>query len=129
MKKNMLKTLLFASLSIIMVIVFTSAKTSVSPPYPPGKPLVIDMHKDHCTIKYRAPENDGGAPIVGYAIERRYVSEDEWILLNKEPNTELEYTANNLTEGKQVQFRVYALNIAGRSPASVPCDPITVTEH
>lgn len=129
MKRNMLKTLLFTSLGIIMVLAFTSAKVSVSPPDAPGIPLVIKMHKDNCTIRYSAPLRDGGAPIIGYGIEGRYESEKEWILLNRNPNPELEYTINNLIEGKKVEFRVYAINIAGRGPASDPCDLITVREH
>lgn len=130
MKRNMLKTLLFASLGIIMVIAFTSAKESVSPPGAPGKPLVIKMHKDNCTIKYKAPSDDGGARIIGYYVEKRDVSDGKWILLNKDdPETGLEYTANNLIEGSQIQFRVYAVNAGGRGPASLPCDLITVTEQ
>lgn len=130
MKRNMLKTLLFASLGIIMVIAFTSAKISFYPPGAPGKPLVIEMYKDKCKIKYSAPRDDGGARIIGYFIEKKYVSDDEWIPLNKDnPNTELVYSVENLIEGKQIQFRVYAVNAGGRSPASRPCDPITVTDH
>lgn len=129
MKRNMLKTLLFASLGIIMAIVFTSAKTSISPPDAPGAPLVIEMHKDKCTIKYSAPIRNGGAPIIGYFVERKYVSDDKWTLINLRPIIELEYTIDNLIEGNQVQFRVYALNAAGRGPVSEPCDPITVREH
>ena len=60
MKVNMLKTLLFASLGIIMVFAFTSAKEPYSPPDAPGIPLVIEMHKDKCTIRYSAPRRDGG---------------------------------------------------------------------
>ena len=125
----MLKTLLFASLGIIMVIVFTSAKESISPPDAPGIPLVIDMHNDKCTIKYRAPYRDGGAPIVGYVVEKKYVTEAHWTVVNvKNLITELEYTVDNLREGEDIQFRVYALNVAGRGPASEPCNPITVRE-
>ncbi|MBC5621058.1 fibronectin type III domain-containing protein [Butyricimonas hominis] len=129
MKRNMLKTLLFASLGIIMAIVFTSAKVSISPPDPPGIPLVIEMHKDNCKIKYSAPLRDGGAPIIGYFVEKKYISEERWTLINLRPIIELEYTVDNLTEGKQVQFRVYAINAAGRGPVSEACDPITVREH
>lgn len=129
MKKNMLKTLLFASLGVIMAIVFTSAKLYVSPPGVPGIPIVIDMQRDKCTIKYTAPADDGGAPIIGYGIEMKYTKNAEWILINQTPIKELEYTVTNLKEGEEVQFRVYALNIAGRGSSSAPCSPILVRDH
>jgi Fibronectin type III domain. len=41
-------------------------------PDEPSKPQnveVVDWDKDHADLKWKKPENDGGAPITGYIIE------------------------------------------------------------
>ena len=50
----------------------------VDEPYPPGQPQVKDQNRDHITIKWEPPENDGGAPITGYEVERKEPKSNRW---------------------------------------------------
>lgn len=40
----------------------------------PGKPegplRVSDVHKEGCSLKWKAPEDDGGCPIEHYTVEK-----------------------------------------------------------
>ena len=48
-------------------------------PFPPGQPQAKEQDRDHITIKWEPPENDGGAPITGYDIERKEPKGNRWI--------------------------------------------------
>lgn len=129
MKKNVLKSLLFVCLGLITANVFTSARVPIYCPSAPGAPIVIDVHKDRCTIKYTAPKNNGGAPLGGYYIEMKDGKSFWWMRINsKEMTPGLEYTVKDLVEGDRVQFRVIAVNIAGESPASEASDVVTIRD-
>ncbi len=114
MKRNVSKSLLFICLGLISVFVFTSASLLVSPPGPPGKPEVVNVESDRCTVRYLAPRYDGGSPIKKYIIEYKYTSASRWYVVKTDfPITTLEYTVENLVEGSEIQFRVRAVNAEG----------------
>ena len=54
-------------------------------PAAPGAPFVTDSDVDHVTIQWCAPQNDGGATVTGYYIERRDKSTGVWVRLNEHP--------------------------------------------
>lgn len=47
------------------------AKNPFDRPGRPGKPTLTDWDKDHVDLEWAKPENDGGAPIETYQIEKR----------------------------------------------------------
>lgn len=56
-------------------------------PDAPGRPEVTDSDKDHITIKWDPPHKDGGAPIMGYNVERKDPKTGRWTKVNSEPLT------------------------------------------
>lgn len=91
-------------------------------PEAPGKPEIVDTNRDRIDFKWEAPENDGGAPITGYIIERREPRINKWVKITNRPVPGLDYTDGTVTAMKEYQYRVIAVNKAGNSPASEPSD-------
>lgn len=48
-------------------------------PGAPGAPKPIETTGDSISICWAKPKHDGGAPITGYVVEKRLISEDKWI--------------------------------------------------
>jgi len=46
---------------------------------------VIDSNVNYIKLEWAAPQNDGGAVVTGYYIERRDKSTGVWIRLNEDP--------------------------------------------
>ena len=87
------------------LLVFT-----VHPPHAPDPPVASEVHATSCTVTYKPPQYDGGAPVT-YILERRTPGADsEWIRFNDTPVTDLQYTTDNLTPATEYQFRVAARN-------------------
>lgn len=60
----------------------------LSPTEPPGlasQPQVTDVTKEAMTITWNAPTQDGGAPVLGYIVERRKKGSSLWVPVNKDP--------------------------------------------
>ena len=80
---------------------------------------MTEVHATSCTVTYQPPQDDGGAPVTGYILERRTPGPDsEWIRVNDTPVTNLQYTIENLTPVTEYQFRVAAVNKRGESQFS-----------
>ena len=94
-------------------------------PSPPGTPVVEKVGRNYVDLKWTKPENDGGSRITGYVIEKREIG-SMWIKCNEYNVTECEYTASNLKEGSDVEFRIFAVNAAGRSDPSASTSPVKV---
>lgn len=47
-------------------------------PGAPGAPKAIETTGDSISICWTKPKHDGGAPITGYVVEKRLISEDKW---------------------------------------------------
>ncbi len=56
------------------------------------------------------------------------VSETEWHPANTDLVDRQSYTVRNLPTGEKMNFRVFAVNIAGRSPPALLGEPVTVRE-
>ena len=129
-KKNVLKPFLFICLGLtITTIVFASARGIYDPPSPPGVPEVIDIWDTGCTLRYRAPLDDGGKKIEYYLIEYRRLDlhwdmDFNWKAIGT--CMTLTYTVRNMIEGSRVQFRVSAVNEIGRGEPSKESDPIEI---
>uniref|UniRef100_A0A8C6U7Q2 Titin n=1 Tax=Neogobius melanostomus TaxID=47308 RepID=A0A8C6U7Q2_9GOBI len=101
-------------------------------PASPGTPVISSVTKDNMVVEWKPPTNNGGSPILGYHLERKEKNSLLWTKLNKLLIPEPRFRTTELEEGIEYEFKVYAENIAGLSPASKvsestvardPCDP------
>jgi len=101
----------------------------VSRPDVPEPPVVSEVHATSCTVTYKRPQRDGGAPVAGYILERRTPGPDsEWIRVNDSPVTDLQYTIDNLTPATEYEFRVAARNKRWISDFSLMSQKILTVE-
>lgn len=81
------------------------------------------------------PFNDGGSKIVGYIVERKVYSTDEWddnrwLKCNYTTISENYFTVTNLGEGETFEYRVIAKNAAGvHSVPSKSTGPVTCKDE
>lgn len=88
--------------------------TVLGKPSTPNGPLnVSDITKHGCKLKWKKPDDDGGAPIDHYQIEKLDPLTGQWIPCGK--STEPEANVTGLQEGKPYKFRVRAVNKEGES--------------
>lgn len=112
-----LKLLLFACLGLgITTLALAEISTTIIVPSKPGIPLAIELWETGCLIKYKVPQNDGGAPITNYHIEHRGNWELSWKFRGISQTTE--YQFKDMKENTKAQFRVSASNSAGVSTPS-----------
>lgn len=62
-------------------------------------------------MNWSPPEDNGGAEVIGYVLERREVNKRSWTKVSKP--TELEFTDEGLTTGTNYVYRVAAENEVG----------------
>lgn len=70
------------------------------------------------SLCWTVPFNDGGSKIVGYIVEKKVFSTDEWddnrwLKCNYTTITENYFTVTNLGEGETYEYRIIAKNAAG----------------
>lgn len=91
------------------------------PPSPPQELHVTEAARDHICIAWKAPEKNGGSPIIGYHIELCEAGTEKWMRVNSRPVKELKYRAGEeegIAPEKQYTFRVRAVNSVGASEPS-----------
>ena len=89
-------------------------------PLSPNAPEVTDWSERHMDLEWSEPIDDGGSPITGYHIEARLNSGGDWQLWETIPSNHTKVQISNLNQGTEYQFRVIALNKAGKSNPSHP---------
>lgn len=62
---------------------------------------------------WKKPLSDGGSHVSAYILEQNE-GEEKWKQIMKGKNTS--YVVGDLTEGKEYQFRIKALNESGEGP-------------
>ncbi|KPU74929.1 uncharacterized protein Dana_GF19006, isoform G [Drosophila ananassae] len=107
----------------------TKAKNPFDPADTPGKPQITDWAANFCDLKWRAPEDDGGAPITSYIIEKKDPSTGKWQKAFESNTPDCKARVNDLIEGKKYQFRVKAVNKAGQSKPSEPSDQLIAKDR
>ena len=111
-------------------LISTVVKT-VYPFTPPGAPTklnVLKISKASATLSWGIPEFDGGNPVRGYNAERKEVNSLLWTPINKSLIKRKEVIDGNLLEGIEYQFRVQALNAAGKGPFCSPTEPMVALD-
>uniref|UniRef100_A0A3Q2NTD6 Titin n=1 Tax=Fundulus heteroclitus TaxID=8078 RepID=A0A3Q2NTD6_FUNHE len=113
-----------------------SEPIKITDPYTiPTAPAGVDVTSitgDSMTLTWCKPVSDGGSPIAGYVIERREKTGMRWIRVNRDLVKDVTMVVTKLRKGCEYDFRVYAENAAGLSPASEPSatfralDPLVV---
>ncbi|GFS00827.1 titin [Elysia marginata] len=100
-------------------------RSPFSVPDPPVGPIIVDVGQAEVSIRWKSPESTGGLDLTSYYIERRDTRHTSWIKVAKvEPNIH-SYCIQNLQEGNEYVFRVYAENPEGRSLALETKGPVT----
>ena len=89
-------------------------------PEAPNSPDVSNIDKTSIKVTWSPPEHDGGSEITGYIVERRDAGRDRWVKAHKKPLMDTSFTATDLIEGKEYEFRISAENKAGVGEPSAP---------
>uniref|UniRef100_A0A0N5A493 non-specific serine/threonine protein kinase n=1 Tax=Parastrongyloides trichosuri TaxID=131310 RepID=A0A0N5A493_PARTI len=98
----------------------TVAKNPYHEPGKPSEPEITDWDTDRVSLKWDPPDNDGGAPITQYIIEKRNKHSRDWQECGKVTGQDTETTVTGLKEGEEYQFRIVAVNKAGPGEPSDP---------
>uniref|UniRef100_A0AC34GPF1 Twitchin n=1 Tax=Panagrolaimus sp. ES5 TaxID=591445 RepID=A0AC34GPF1_9BILA len=96
------------------------------PSDPRGPMKISDIHKEGCTLEWKAPEDDGGAPISHYVVEKQDANTGRWVACGESPDTKLE--VNDLQPGHEYKFRVKAVNKYGESDPLESSQPIVAKD-
>ncbi|XP_055519396.1 myosin binding protein Ca [Leucoraja erinacea] len=90
--------------------------------------IVDDVTDTTTTLKWRMPEKIGPGGLDGYLIEYAKEGSDEWTVANSKLVERLGYTVKDLPTGEKINFRVRAVNIAGKSPPAILGQSVTIRE-
>uniref|UniRef100_A0A3Q1GCP6 Immunoglobulin superfamily member 22 n=1 Tax=Acanthochromis polyacanthus TaxID=80966 RepID=A0A3Q1GCP6_9TELE len=101
----------------------TEAVRAGEPIEPPGaasQPQVSSITQSSMTVSWTPPADDGGAPLLGYILERKKKGGNMWLKVNKELLTDTSFTVDGLVDEVEYEFRVTGVNRAGTgSPSTV----------
>ncbi|XP_032357843.1 myosin-binding protein C, fast-type isoform X12 [Etheostoma spectabile] len=100
----------------------------IAPTSEPIRLSVHDVTDSTCTLKWLAPEKIGAGGLDGYVIEYCKEGDTEWVVANQELCERQGFVVRGLPVGEKINFRVVAVNIAGRSPPAVLGQPVTIRE-
>ncbi|TKC39634.1 hypothetical protein EI555_007989, partial [Monodon monoceros] len=104
------------------------AGNPIEPPGLTSQPQVTDVTKEAVTITWNTPTQDGGAPVLGYIVERRKKGSNLWVPVNKDPIQGTKYTVDGLLEDTEYEFRVVAVNKAGPGQPSMPSSSVVAKD-
>uniref|UniRef100_A0A8C4ZER8 Immunoglobulin-like and fibronectin type III domain-containing protein 1 n=1 Tax=Gadus morhua TaxID=8049 RepID=A0A8C4ZER8_GADMO len=84
------------------------------PTVPQGPAEVVDSSPTAIEFKWRPPKDEGGCPLVSYALERRQVGRNTWKKLGEVPAV-AGYRDNDVEHGRKYCYRIRAVNAEGVS--------------
>ena len=108
------------------------ATVGAGPPSAPLNLTAVENSNDptRVWVSWQAPTSDGGAAVEGYLLQYSTDGGQTWITANDPNGTNLYYPQWGLEGDTTYHYRVFALNTAGKSPASavdsattIPADP------
>ena len=97
---------------------------STAVPDAPEAPQAADITATSCTVTWQPPANDGGAPVLGYHLERQSSFSPRWARANKDLIEGTTFDLTDLVEDNTYTFRIIAENKAGPSNPSLPSETI-----
>ncbi|XP_068611052.1 myosin binding protein Cb isoform X2 [Brachionichthys hirsutus] len=100
----------------------------IAPTSEPTRLSVHDVTDSTCSLKWLAPEKIGAGGLDGYIIEYCKEGDTEWVVANKDPCERQWFVVRDLPVGEKINFRVVAINVAGRSPPATLTQPVTIRE-
>lgn len=104
-------------------------KGKAKAPSKPGTPTVLKVGRTYADLKWEPPVSDGGSKITGYTVEKRQAGSAAWVKCNDYSVFDCAaFTAMNLVEGADYEFRVFALNAVGKSEPSSCTTPTRICE-
>ena len=95
------------------VYAFGDAKYSLTVldgPGAPGAGCVSDLTDETCRLDWTPVQVDGGAPVLGYIVERKKSGGANWVRINNDLITKHNYMVRRLVDGATYQLRVCAVN-------------------
>ncbi len=98
------------------------------PPSAPQSLRVSDTQPTSVTLKWQAPQSDGGSPVTHYLIEKHTSEESEFTEVYRVDGLTQTYKVKGLTKGKDYLFRVKAENPAGLSSEGAELDKPTTAK-
>ncbi|XP_026775232.3 immunoglobulin superfamily member 22 [Pangasianodon hypophthalmus] len=96
----------------------------VEPPGMAPQPQIADVTKDEVTVMWVPPVQDGGAPVLGYILERRKKGSSMWVSVCKELIQDTKCAVGGLVEDIEYEFRVTAVNRAGEGIPSAASNSV-----
>ena len=94
------------------------------PSSPIGPLTVSDVKSTSVKLTWNPPSVDGDINITAYIIERRDVKYTSWLVVEKVRPHITSYCVQNLYEGNEYLFRVYAENSEGVSEPLEVSQPV-----
>uniref|UniRef100_A0A8B9H649 Immunoglobulin superfamily member 22 n=1 Tax=Astyanax mexicanus TaxID=7994 RepID=A0A8B9H649_ASTMX len=96
----------------------------IEPPSLVPQPQISDVTKDSATVTWTNPAQDGGAPVLGYIVERRKKGSSMWVSISKELIQDTKCVVDGLVEDMEYEFRVTAVNRAGEGTPSASSNTV-----
>nr|AZI15635.1 UNC-22 [Auanema rhodensis] len=103
-------------------------KSKFGPPGPPSQASAVSIGRNHVTLTWVPPLDDGGSKITGYIVEMREYGSTLWVKVSDYNIRDPEFTVPNLKEFHDYEFRIIAVNSAGRGIPSLPTSPIKIQD-
>ncbi|XP_043959360.1 myosin binding protein Cb isoform X3 [Gambusia affinis] len=100
----------------------------IAPTSEPTRLTVHDVTDSTCSLRWLAPEKIGAGGLDGYVIEYCKEGGTEWVAANTDLWEKQGFVVRGLPVGEKINFRVVAVNIAGRSPPATLSQPVTIRE-
>ncbi|KAK2727355.1 hypothetical protein QYM36_008001, partial [Artemia franciscana] len=95
-------------------------------PSPPGIPRASKVGEDFVSLSWDSPSEDGGAPIIGFWIEKCEIGSFVWERINTTVCITNQITISCLMEDREYDFRVLAENELGTSLPSTTLSPVRI---
>lgn len=109
------------------MMVSTSFPLFTDKPSPPRDVVVSEVTSESAYLTWKVPEDNGGAVISHYVVEKKDVAAEQWVPVSA-ANKKLSLMAMYLMEGIQYLFRVAAENQFGRSDYVVTKTPVKAVD-
>ncbi|TWW80211.1 Titin [Takifugu flavidus] len=107
---------------VTVLVTATSSKVFI-----PKNLVVSEVTSESAYLTWKAPEDNGGAVISHYVVEKKDVAAEKWVPVSA-ANKKLSLMAMYLIEGIQYLFRVAAENQFGRSEYVVTKTPVKAVD-